>query len=76
MSASVVAVHRSPDHLFSKEDVDRIELLPGLGVSGDTHSGARVQHRSSTGEKVPGKAIASEFSRTWRKCLTGNPLCT
>ena len=46
MSASAVSVHRSSDHLFSKESVDTIELLPGLGVSGDAHSGARVQHRS------------------------------
>lgn len=43
---SVVAVHRSGDHTFSKRAVDAITLLAGLGVEGDAHSGARVRHRS------------------------------
>ena len=42
----VVAVHRSPEHTFSKEPVDQIELVAGLGVDGDAHMGARVKHRS------------------------------
>jgi MOSC domain-containing protein YiiM len=44
--AHVVAVHRSPDHTFSKRPTDSIELLAGLGVSGDAHMGAQVKHRS------------------------------
>ena len=44
--SSVVAVHRSPDHTFSKESCAEITLLAGLGVEGDAHSGARVRHRS------------------------------
>ena len=44
--AHVIAVHRSPDHTFSKQATDSIELLAGLGVSGDAHMGARVKHRS------------------------------
>ena len=44
--AHVVAVHCSPDHTFSKQATDSIELLAGLGVNGDAHMGARVKHRS------------------------------
>lgn len=44
--AHVVAVHRSSDHTFSKQSTDSIELLAGLGVSGDAHLGAQVKHRS------------------------------
>ena len=43
---SVVAVHRSDTHTFSKANVDAITLLPGLGVEGDAHLGAQVKHRS------------------------------
>lgn len=43
---TVVAVHRSDDHTFSKPTCDSIELLAGLGVAGDAHSGPRVKHRS------------------------------
>ncbi len=46
MSASVVAVHRSAEHKFSKETVDAVTVLAGLGVEGDAHMGARVKHRS------------------------------
>ena len=42
----VLAVHRSADHGFSKYAEDLITLVPGLGVAGDAHSGATVQHRS------------------------------
>ncbi|GAA4194089.1 MOSC domain-containing protein [Gryllotalpicola kribbensis] len=45
-SPRVVAVHLSPTHSFSKHDVDEIELHEGLGVAGDAHYGATVQHRS------------------------------
>lgn len=40
----VLAVHRSATHSFSKHPVDRITLIEGLGVDGDAHSGATVQH--------------------------------
>jgi MOSC domain-containing protein YiiM len=42
----VVAVHRSPRHEFTKPTVDAIRLVEGLGVEGDAHFGATVQHRS------------------------------
>lgn len=42
----VVAVHRSPSHTFSKQTIDAVELLAGLGVDGDAHMGAQVKHRS------------------------------
>ena len=43
---AVLAVHRSSSHSFSKFAEDAITLVPGLGVQGDAHSGATVQHRS------------------------------
>lgn len=46
MNPRVVAVHRSDSHTFSKQSVDSVELLAGLGVAGDAHAGARVKHRS------------------------------
>ncbi|MDP3968911.1 MAG: MOSC domain-containing protein [Nocardioides sp.] len=46
MTALVVAVHRSARHAFSKETVEGVRLLEGLGVEGDAHSGTTVQHRS------------------------------
>lgn len=42
----VVAVHRSATHSFSKATVETIELVEGLGVRGDAHSGVTVKHRS------------------------------
>ncbi len=44
---SVIAVHRSSSHSFSKfaED-DGITLIEGIGVEGDAHSGVTVKHRS------------------------------
>jgi len=42
----VVAVAASTTHQFSKRTGPRIRLLEGLGVEGDTHSGATVKHRS------------------------------
>lgn len=44
--ASVIALHRSDAHTFSKEAVESIELLAGVGVAGDAHAGPLVQHRS------------------------------
>ncbi|EEH04596.1 MOSC domain-containing protein [Histoplasma capsulatum G186AR] len=43
---SVLSVHASATHSFSKPRVPSITLLPGLGVRGDAHAGATVQHRS------------------------------
>jgi len=46
LSASVVAVHKASEYQFSKDTADSITLLAGLGVEGDAHLGATVQHRS------------------------------
>lgn len=46
MSASVLAVHRSSSHSFSKFEEESITLLEGLGVEGDAHAGTTVKHRS------------------------------
>lgn len=43
--ASVVAVAKSIRHGFSKECEDSITVVAGIGVEGDAHSGATVQHR-------------------------------
>lgn len=46
MTATVLAVHRSGSHDFSKFEEDAIVLVEGLGVEGDAHAGATVKHRS------------------------------
>ena len=45
MPATVLAVHRSAGHTFSKPTVGEIRIVEGLGVEGDAHAGATVQHR-------------------------------
>lgn len=42
----VTSVSRAPQHTFSKDPVETIRLLVGLGVEGDAHQGRTVQHRS------------------------------
>jgi hypothetical protein len=44
--AVVVAVARDREHRFAKPLADAITLVAGLGVAGDAHSGATVQHLS------------------------------
>lgn len=39
-------VHADSTHRFSKTSTYSIELVAGLGVKGDAHFGATVQHRS------------------------------
>lgn len=46
MSATVLAVHRSSSHSFSKFAEDGITLVEGVGVEGDAHAGRTVKHRS------------------------------
>ncbi|MFE5342266.1 MOSC domain-containing protein [Isoptericola sp. NPDC056578] len=45
-TASVVAVHASAVHGFSKPALDGVLLVEGVGVEGDAHAGVTVQHRS------------------------------
>ncbi len=45
MSPQVVSVSTSAIHAFSKNPVQQIKLLVGLGVEGDAHCGATVKHR-------------------------------
>ena len=42
----VVAVSSSARHRFSKQPVEVVTLVAGLGVLGDAHAGVTVQHRS------------------------------
>ena len=44
--SSVVGVHRSAVHAFSKDTVPSITLVADFGVEGDAHAGALVKHRS------------------------------
>jgi MOSC domain-containing protein YiiM len=46
MTAWVLAVHLSPTHSFSKQTVNSVRLVAGIGVEGDAHSGTTVKHRS------------------------------
>ena len=46
MNGVVTAVSRSARHTLTKSNEDKIQLLVGLGVEGDAHSGATVKHRS------------------------------
>lgn len=45
-NATILSVSRHDRHAFSKTPEDSIRLLAGLGVEGDAHCGATVQHRS------------------------------
>ena len=45
-AARVVAVARDDEHRFSKPTRESIKLLAGIGVEGDAHAGATVQHLS------------------------------
>ena len=46
MTGRIVAVCREDAHRFAKRDCEAIHLVAGLGVEGDAHFGATVQHRS------------------------------
>lgn len=46
MNPTVVSVHVSAEHSFSKSRAESIELLEGIGVRGDAHAGVTVKHRS------------------------------
>ena len=50
-AGEVVSVHRSATHTFSKETVEVIKLLSGLGVEGDAHLGKTVKHRFRVAQK-------------------------
>lgn len=46
MNGVVIAVSRSTTHTFTKQNQEKIQLLTGLGVEGDSHMGKTVKHRS------------------------------
>jgi MOSC domain-containing protein YiiM len=46
MTPHVVAVSRSAKHSFSKEPLEAVQLLEGLGVEGDAHAGVYDRHRA------------------------------
>lgn len=55
METRVIAVAADGAHRFSKTVCDAIRLVEGLGVAGDAHAGATVQHLSRKA-KEPGAA--------------------
>jgi MOSC domain-containing protein YiiM len=46
MTGKVIAVSRSATHSMAKPNEAAIELIAGIGVKGDAHSGTTVKHRS------------------------------
>ena len=46
MSATVSSLHLDHEHNFVKPAVEVVELIAGIGVAGDAHSGATTQHVS------------------------------
>jgi MOSC domain-containing protein YiiM len=46
LQGQVASVHLDQAHVMAKGEVDGVELVEGLGVRGDAHFGATVQHRS------------------------------
>jgi MOSC domain-containing protein YiiM len=46
MAPVIEAVSADDGHRFSKQPRERITLIAGLGVEGDAHAGATVQHLS------------------------------
>jgi hypothetical protein len=42
----VKAVSKSSSHTFNKYNCEKINLVKGLGIEGDAHSGKTVKHRS------------------------------
>lgn len=46
LTGVVLSVNRRRGHHFTKPAVDAITLLEGIGVEGDGHAGATVQHAS------------------------------
>lgn len=45
-SGKVISVSLCEKHNFSKEPVEKIKVVKGIGVEGDAHSGEKVQHLS------------------------------
>ncbi len=46
MAGRVESLHLSPSHEFSKSSVADVEMIAGVGITGDAHAGAQVKHRS------------------------------
>ena len=46
LSGTIVSVNLNAANDFTKTTMPSITLIPGLGVEGDAHAGATVQHRS------------------------------
>ncbi len=66
----VISVSRSETHTFSKQIVDAIRLLAGLGVEGDAHMGRTVKHRSRVAQNPDQPNLRQ--ARSWIKMTTAS----
>ena len=48
-----IALARDDLHRVSKQPVERLRLVAGLGVEGDAHAGLTMQHRSRWVKRKP-----------------------
>jgi hypothetical protein len=46
MTGKVTAVSRSATHSMGKPNEESVQLIAGIGIEGDAHSGPTVKHRS------------------------------
>lgn len=44
--SNIISLNLSPGHTMSKKPVDKVEIIKGIGIMGDAHSGKKVKHRS------------------------------
>jgi hypothetical protein len=60
--ARVTGVYAKDSHGFSKDAKDLIRLVAGVGVEGDAHAGAAVQHLYTAKEPSPSREPPSDSS--------------
>ena len=74
---SILAVHSSPTHTFTKHPQPFLRLLAGQGVEGDAHCGASVRHRylvrhnSSAPNRMQVHLLTAEFLDDLSAASTG-----
>jgi hypothetical protein len=62
---SIHSLSLSPTHVFSKALQQSLTLIPDLGIEGDCHYGATVQHRSRLHIKPPPKNLRQVHLMDW-----------
>lgn len=46
MDGTIIGLWSDGEHRFAKQKRERLQIVAGVGVAGDAHAGAKVQHRS------------------------------